>query len=152
MKCLPGGEQEISFLPVHTAAGALVDLRNSTSLFLHLAHPRRVPWSSLIQPLSTHLGAAVVPYSEWVTALEESLADAPSEVEAVRKNPALKILPVFQASLHAPAEGRESLGLPRLDTTESVRGSTTLQAEQPLGPNDVKLWLEYWRSIGFLST
>lgn len=39
VKCLPAGAGQVSWLPLHTAATAIVQMRDSSSQVLHLAHP-----------------------------------------------------------------------------------------------------------------
>jgi thioester reductase-like protein len=154
IKCVPGGDEEVSFIPVHIAASALVDMRNASALHLHLAHPSRISWIAIANLLSYRFKVPIVPYNEWLSALENSVSLASSEVEATRKNPALKLLKTFQNAAVVPRKGREVLGLPRLDTQEAVRTSPTLQdsAALRLDAKDVYSWFGYWKDIGFLSS
>ena len=45
-------------------------MRSSADPILHLVHPRPIPWKSLITPIAQELKATLVPYVEWLTALE----------------------------------------------------------------------------------
>ena len=78
---------------------------------LHLVHPRPVPFRTLVAPIAAALAVPLVPYAAWLRALEASLApqaadaDSEHEVDAMRANPALRLLDFFRAQT-AEAEGR----------------------------------------------
>ena len=138
---------------------------------LHLAHPRPVPWRTIISPLSTALSLPIVPYAEWCSLLEASSphhnhdhhinsngnADADSEVELMRQNPALKILEFFldaRAKMSLPKNGSpEAMGLPMLDVAHALEAAPSLREETlpQLSADDVERWIGYWRRVGAIA-
>ena len=121
-------------------------MRSSADPILHLVHPRPIPWKSLITPIAQELKATLVPYVEWLTALE---IVAERNAETARENPALRLLDFFRSS--APAKTRTPLGLYQLETKKAVGASETLASMPELGEADVKRWVTAWRASGFLS-
>ena len=115
-------------------------MRSSADPILHLVHPRPIPWKSLITPIAQELKATIVPYVEWLTALE---IVAERNAEAARENPALRLLDFFRSS--APAKTRTPLGLYQLETKKAVDASETLASMPELGEADVKRWVTAWR-------
>ncbi|KAG8930870.1 hypothetical protein FRC02_003563 [Tulasnella sp. 418] len=154
VKCLPGGAGEVSWLPLHTAATAIIEMRDSSSEVLHLAHPRSVSWTEIFTPIAQALNVPLVPYSEWVARLDESLRTAKSEMEAVRENPALRLIDFFRSNnADTVPPGREAGGLPKLATDIAVQVAPSLQEQNlpQLGEKDALSWVNYWKSTGFLA-
>ncbi|KAG8908187.1 hypothetical protein FRB99_008730 [Tulasnella sp. 403] len=154
VKCLPDGAGEVSWLPLHVAATAVVQMRDSEADVLHLAHPRPVAWTEVFGPISKALGVPLVSYDEWLRKLDESLGSAPSEVEAAKENPALRLIDFFRSNnAGTPPPGREAGGLPKLATDIAVQVAPCLTEEQlpPLSERDALSWVEYWQKTGFLS-
>ncbi|KAJ7192838.1 acyl transferase domain-containing protein, partial [Mycena pura] len=148
--CLPDGDDTVSWIPIDTAAAAVVDMLGTMNETLHLVHPQPTTWRAVMQPLATALGVPLVPYAEWFARLK---ATADFAGHGARSLEALKMLDFFQQGLR-PIPVRESMGLaPKVAMYKGTRASQTLQgddAQVPLGAEDVEKWVHYWREIGFL--
>ena len=130
-------------------------MRHSRAPLLHLVHPRPVPWHTLIAPIAAELGVPLVSYENWFTALENSIStDATNEVEAMRLNPALRLLPFYRSQQEAMAQDRarerEPMGLVRLSTEKATAVSGALARMRPLDEERAKGWFAAWRRAGFL--
>ncbi|RPD79527.1 acetyl-CoA synthetase-like protein [Lentinus tigrinus ALCF2SS1-7] len=148
---LPDVDGTASFIPSYPAARALVEMRNSTSPILHLVHPRPVSWHALITPIAAELRIPLVPYSTWLSALERSAADgfaANAEVDAMRQNPALRLLEFFRGQT-VSAE-KEAMGDVRLSTENAERASPELAHLAQLGEDISVSWVKAWRKSSFL--
>lgn len=151
--------QPVSWLPLDVSAKVVVEMRNSPSPNVHLAHPRPVPLSDILKPISDAFGIPVIPYAEWVAALEHSVeasSSAPGVESALRANPASKLIDFFRGGLiqdDPDAPTREAMGLPFLQLDEAKRSSETLRDAnlKQLSAVDVERWLSYWRSKGFIA-
>ncbi|KAM5543844.1 hypothetical protein V8D89_002461, partial [Ganoderma adspersum] len=160
-RCLPGPGGVVSFIPSYSAARAFVEMRNAPGPLshLHLVHPRPVPFRTLVAPIAAALAVPLVPYAAWLRALEASLAsrtdsDAEQEVDAMRANPALRLLDFFRTQT-AEAEGRvpegkEPMGVVRLATDVGERTSAELARLPPLDAETSMAWVAAWRRSGFL--
>ena len=115
--------QDISWIPVDVAAEAVFEMRNTTAQYLHLSHPRPVPWSAVMGPLAKELALPLVSYQKWFSALRKSGEglDADREVEMMRKNPALKILDFFTDLLAKQDVRSDTMGMPPMDTIEAEK-------------------------------
>ncbi|KAF8066748.1 hypothetical protein FPV67DRAFT_1496289 [Lyophyllum atratum] len=152
--CLPDAPGFVSWIPAHTAASALVEMRHSSAMFLHLVHPTATSWSQIFGPLSQLMGVPLVPYSKWLVALEasESSEDGKAANASV-DNPALRLLDFFRsADKPLPSDDAEAFGFPRLETEVAIHAAPSLCHSKllPLGRGDVESWLRYWKQIGFL--
>ena len=138
-------------LPAGDGARALLEVRNADAPFLHLVHPRPTPWSTLLEPVAQEYSLQFVPFADWVTLLERSGQglDADAEVEAMRRNPALKLLQFFKLSL-TTEHTSNAVGVCGLDTSHARRASPTLRDMSPLTGEDTRRWLAYWRRHGHL--
>lgn len=95
----------------------------------------------------------LVPYQEWLDLLEKSGAglDANSEVEALRNNPALRILDFFRAAKEEKSpKSQEVMGLPLLDVSQAQKDSPTLAALNAIAGDAVDGSLAFWKRVGFL--
>ncbi|KAI0938637.1 putative NRPS-like protein biosynthetic cluster, variant 2 [Taiwanofungus camphoratus] len=146
-RCLPDLAGTVSWIPASEAAAALVEMRNSSSLILHLAHPRPVSWTSIIDPLAKDLGVPLVPYSAWVATLHKSPVDETAEGQQLGQNPALRLIHFFRNC--KVDEDKEPLGITRLATDKAMKVAPSLNIQE-LGVEHVKKWLSAWRSSGFL--
>ena len=146
--------QSVSWIPVDVAARVIFEMRNSSAGHLHLAHPRPVSWSTIMTPLADKLGLPVIPYDDWLARLVKSGEglSADGEVEAMKENPALKIVDFFR-EMGAAQGVRGSQGIDiTLDTSEAERVAPSLSAERlpQLSGEDVDRWVGYWKGVGFL--
>lgn len=149
----PTNLKDISWIPAEAAAQAVVELRRSTAPVLHLANPHPVPWSKISEQLSKTLDLPIIPYFDWLDLLEKSGANlnAKSEVEALRVNPALRILEFFRSEKHEKSpKSTEALGPPLLDITRAQKDSLSLGTIAPIGSDAVAAWLAYWKRVEYL--
>ncbi|THH14562.1 hypothetical protein EW146_g5781 [Bondarzewia mesenterica] len=155
LKVLPDCEGDVSWLGVHLAAAAAVDFRNAESSIVHLVHPRPVPWSTLFSALSSELKIPVIPYAEWLARLDKSAQELAGGMDAddLRHNPALKLLDWYHSAF-VGGNGRnvDALGFPKLDMTRALKESPKLASPDlpMMGEADARLWVRYWKSIGFI--
>ncbi|KAI0062574.1 acetyl-CoA synthetase-like protein [Artomyces pyxidatus] len=150
LKCLPNLDGLVSWIPAPDAAAVMLELSDSDERTLHLVHSRPVSFTSLVEPIARDLGVPLVPYDEWLRALESSLKDkAVSEVELMQRNPALRLLDFFRTA--RVGRNWEPVGVARLATDKAVRASATLAKKVPsLGEDHVRRWMAAWRASGFL--
>ena len=137
-------------MPSYEAAASLVEMRDAPYEILHLVHPRPVPWTSIIGPIAQAIGVPLVPFPEWLSALNKSAEDSSiSEVEHMCRNPALRLLDFFR---HADLdEDREPLGVAKLSTKNAIKVSNTLNSTmRSLGDRDAIRWVDAWRMSGFI--
>ncbi|KIY43199.1 acetyl-CoA synthetase-like protein [Fistulina hepatica ATCC 64428] len=148
--CFPMLKGVCSWLGVEDVAGALIDARNSEHSTLHLIHHRPMAWDVLAQVCARELSLRLVPYPEWFAKLKTSVEH---EVDAARRKalPAGMLLEFLEANLHRrDAEGVETFGFTHVSVDRMLEVSRTLREVKPIEADDVKLWLSFWRSIGFL--
>lgn len=147
----------MDWIPLQIAAKAVVDFRLATgpesSTIVHLVHPRPTSWSSLSKIIAADLGVELVPFAAWLISLEELGKSYVDEVEAMRNIPALRLLSFFESISTQPTGSIAGLGFRRLDSRLSLDLSRTLSDPNvpQLGESDVKAWLGYWKSVGFIS-
>ena len=119
-------------------------MRKSTARTLHLVHPRPVPWKAIITPIAEELDVPLVPYSQWLTALEKCAAEGSTdEVDAMRANPALRLLDFFHAQ-------SRSNGGARLSTAKAEQASEELARMPELTREDTMRCVAAWKASGFL--
>ncbi|KAG7091816.1 putative NRPS-like protein biosynthetic cluster [Marasmius oreades] len=158
MKCIPDDDRVVSWIPLHVAGKAVVDLLGSSApppgdsdnlAIFHLIHPKPVPWTTLARSFSQKLGASLVPYPEWLRSLEESSTRPGSE-----SLNAVTILDFYKSVSKKTdlKEGCEAFGMPILDVERTVKASGVLGDERlaQLGEKDASQWLGYWRSVGLV--
>ena len=149
----------MDWIPLDLAAKAVIDFRaagaTSSTTIAHLVHPRPTSWTLLAKAFATELSVPLVPFSEWLQKLEQSGKNKTNnhvEVEDMRRIPALRLLQFFRSMSSKVGDSGTALGFPRLSCENAVQLSSTLSkpAIHQLGEKDVKKWLEYWRSVGFI--
>ncbi|KAJ7204502.1 hypothetical protein GGX14DRAFT_460740 [Mycena pura] len=148
--CTPDDSRGVSWIPVHNAAAAMVDLLEAPSTsIVHLTHPRPVAWTALGCIVASELGVPLVPYADWLSQLETTAQTGAHE--AARPFRAARLLPFFRALMREDGEC-EAFGFPKLDMTNALSLSASLRSLScQLGETDVKQWLSYWRSAGLHS-
>ncbi|PIL34345.1 hypothetical protein GSI_03120 [Ganoderma sinense ZZ0214-1] len=151
-KCLPKHDGAPWF-PAYEAAKAFTEMRHSPEPIVHLVHPRPVSWRSLLEPIAKEVNVPLVPYTQWVSALESSVEQGSAqEVEAMRLNPALRLLSFFKAQSTAMAPEREAMGLAFISTGKAVQVSESLARMPQLDGERAQMWVAAWRKSGFLSS
>ena len=126
-------------------------MRHSRDTILHIVHPRPVPWYTVLAPIAQELNVPFASYDAWLAALEQGGAD---DVEAMRMNPALRLLPFFRAAkemAEKDSDGTfEPMGLVRLSTTKATAVSAALKDMPQLDAERARSWVASWRKAGFL--
>ncbi|KAI0677488.1 acetyl-CoA synthetase-like protein [Trametes maxima] len=143
-RCLPDVAGEVSFIPSYDAARAFAEMRSAPAPILHLVHPRPVSWHTILSPIASALDVPLVPYADWLAALERTARG----VEAMRENPALRLLEFFRTQSFA--EDREPLGFKHLSTEKAEKASEALRALPGLEEEAARRWVAAWRATGFL--
>lgn len=160
-------------------AGAVVDLvvtLEPLPALLNVVHPRRASWNALVTAFNSCLEEAlpVVPFAEWVAALEHvaergrnaDVADivcrpllrSTSDSEHSLQ-PAIRLLSFFRG-LGAAADHATSVkgalaeagGQPVFATEKLQRLCPSITDLGPLDRQYVKAWVGYWKRTGFLSS
>lgn len=156
--CLPSVDGTVGWITAPDAAAAMlemsrVDLQPGAHT-LHVAHPRGVPFNTLIAPMASSLGVPLVPYPDWLSKLAAAhkLTQSYSAAELERAqvaNPALRLFSFFQSARTGPEW--EPLGVARLDTARAIGVSNVLaEGAKPLGEENVWKWMNAWRASRFL--
>lgn len=108
---------------------------------MHLVHPYPVSWTVVSSTASSVLGVPIVPYSEWLSRLQDAAQDA--EADTQKANPALKLFDFFEKDMESATELA-------IATNKAVKVSSSLMNAKKLESVDVGKWLSYWQKIGFL--
>lgn len=123
-----------------------MDLRSSTKEYLHISHPRSIPWDVVMGYVAQKFDVLLVPWAEWVERLEKS---EPSTSE--NENAALRLLGFYKAA--RVDDSRDAGGISRYDLSIAMSETTVLDPENlsDNGLDDVQKWLDFWESIGCIS-
>lgn len=101
----------------------------------------------MIRPLAKILDVPLVPYTQWLEALQTSVKSGDDEVEMQRQNPALRLLDFFG---HAKlSEDYEPVGIARLSIKKAIEVAPALDIA-PLNEDHVKQWVAAWVKTGVL--
>ncbi|KAL8725823.1 MAG: hypothetical protein Q9166_007110 [cf. Caloplaca sp. 2 TL-2023] len=143
--CIPsylGPMDRIDWVPIDQVSQVAVELftmnrgpATPTTQVFHLVNPSETYWPELLPVIRDYLGPDVrsVPLSEWVQKLKESLFC----VEAIDKNPAIKLVDFFGARVHFNSS-------PIMETKLSLEHSQTLRRLDKVRPEQMRVWLEQW--------
>ncbi|KAI0758570.1 male sterility protein-domain-containing protein [Trametes elegans] len=116
--------------------------------FLHLVHLRPTPWHNVVEPVAAKLGVPLVSHSEWLSALQTSVdAAGADEVELMKANPALRLLPFCRGYRASP---QREFRMVNLSTMALVGVSHTLANLPVLNVGRGKQWLEGWQRTRYL--
>ncbi|KAI0755845.1 acetyl-CoA synthetase-like protein [Fomes fomentarius] len=150
-RCLPDLEGDVAWFPAYEAAKAFAEMRYSQEPFLHLVHSRPTPWHTVIAPIAQALNVPLVSYQQWLSALQSSVEPGSAEeVEAMKRNPALRILPFFKAQGEHQTTDREPMGLVYLSTENAAKVSKAFTQMPQLDAERAVRWVEAWKKSGFL--
>ncbi|KAI9058630.1 acetyl-CoA synthetase-like protein [Trametes sanguinea] len=139
--CIPAADDTLSWVPVDVAATTLLEFLHGDEPILHLASPRPAAWQDVFGPLAEELGVPLVPVSEWADKLRKSAQEA---IDGTLKGhfSAHNLVPFFEAAL-----SRKEV---KLSTETAVKVSPALANMKPVGREDAKKWVAFWRGVGFL--
>ena len=103
-------------------------------------------------PLADEYKLDQVSYDDWMARLEKSGRglSAESEVEMMRRNPALKIFDFFKDAQNGMGRSPEAMGLPLMDVSVAAKVSRSLRDAPMLTVKDALRWLCYWRDVRFI--
>lgn len=114
-----------------------------------------MPCHDVFKVFSEELSLPLQPLSEWVKILEDmaQVSGRTATNQLLDALPAAKTLDFYKASAQLEVDSREAMGVVNLDITQALAASSVLREEGPakkIGPDDVRLWLEYWRGVEFI--
>ncbi|TFK32327.1 acetyl-CoA synthetase-like protein [Crucibulum laeve] len=141
---LPLREEDVAWLPVDTAAAALLDLlpvANERASILHLNHPRPVSWNLVFKAFADRLGLQFILYEEWIENLNATIREA--SAPSLENEVAFTLLDFFQ-------HGSFGAGV-NVAIDEARVMSSTLDRAAPLDEGDIEKYLKYWESIGHIA-
>ncbi|KLO13764.1 acetyl-CoA synthetase-like protein [Schizopora paradoxa] len=150
---LPGTDGTVSWIPIDTAAQAVVEMRDAEYQVLHISHPNPTKWSTIVKHASQLLDIPTVSFDDWLSNLDTvpcpaSAACAEDLEQMSTKNPALQLRGFLQSlapSSDPAAESdpvEEAFGAKRLSLEKSAMASPTLRNRcPPLSFSDVRNWL-----------
>ncbi|KAF8132584.1 hypothetical protein EV363DRAFT_1583468 [Boletus edulis] len=146
---LPKIDEVVHWMPVHTAAQAIVEMRNAQSTYLHVTHPLPVSTLVLLRTISDHLHLPLVSLAEWTAKLETHVHTAPLPASSLKlEDPALTLLRHLRTHAHEPTRifGFDHA---RIASDKAWHASPTLQGgARALGHEDVGRWLQHWQAWG----
>ncbi|KAI0966729.1 hypothetical protein F4678DRAFT_483642 [Xylaria arbuscula] len=146
---LPRIEGTLSWLPVDIAAAAISDIllnAKSDQLLYHVENPTRQNWTDILNMFRVSLDlqdcGREVPLDQWLVSANEA-----GKTQTLSTN-----LPVTQLLDFMKSDFKE-LGTGRviLDTRKSQEISPILRRASPINQSLIRLFVEVWRSEGFLS-
>ncbi|KAG1732311.1 hypothetical protein EDB19DRAFT_1912149 [Suillus lakei] len=150
---LPNRPDTVNWLPIDAAAASMVEMFNSPPGVYHLTHPSPVSWTTLMQQAARIMDVPLVPYNQWLAALEKRASSQTATTS--QNNAALRLLDFFGVTLRRRnlTTNTESFLGPELSCAKTLQESQTLRSivSSPLGAKDVAKWMGYWRSVGFIS-
>ncbi|KAJ7191142.1 male sterility protein-domain-containing protein [Mycena pura] len=140
---LPGVSGRVSWVPIHQAAGAIVEImiQDSEARYLHLTHPHPVPFATLFAPLAEILGLPVVPYREWLDSLEAAAGHAVEAASSTGNNPGVRLMDFFRAVKEAAPE-QEAFFQVAVANSRAAEAAPSLAALSPLAAWDVEIFTE----------
>ncbi|KAG5652630.1 putative secondary metabolism biosynthetic enzyme [Sphagnurus paluster] len=150
--------QVVSWLPMDGVAGSILDIAlgdKAPPPMLNIVHPRPVEWSNVIADIKTAIKEVlerdldVVPFDDWVSALEAHANTATAET--MDSIPALKLLDFFRgvsrgndALIDSSAQSDETGGLASFATDMTLEISGVIRSLPQLGGTAAWLWVRYW--------
>ncbi|THH03024.1 hypothetical protein EW145_g6597 [Phellinidium pouzarii] len=155
----PHVEGTVSWITAYDAAAAVVDMLHADSeRIVHLVHPRPVAWSAIITVFAREMDLPIVPYRDWVTALEHAYSalyagtpDAEKVEKALRESPALRLLLFFSSALKREGDDNiEPLGIAKLSCERAVSSSQILRDTGCIMDENVERWIANWKKTGFI--
>jgi thioester reductase-like protein len=149
---LPDLEGPLSWTPVDTVAGTLVDLINLPDTVTpyptyHIDNPIRQPWQETLAALADAMDIPrhnVIPLEEWVQRVKDHTQEMGAR-EHEGDNPAILLIDFLEDNFV-----RMSCGGLLLDTAKVREHSKTLASCGPVDEDLVKLYVRSWRDMGFL--
>ena len=135
---LPMRDEPVTWVPVDTAAAALIDMARSEEPVFNLVAPVSSDWQTVFGAFAERLNLPLIKYDEWAARV---LAAADSDISAEDVQP-FALASFFQAGNF----GEGAL----VSTIRACEVSPTLAKMSPIGKQDVALYVDFWEKIGFL--
>ncbi|KAJ7052219.1 putative aminoadipate reductase [Mycena amicta] len=136
----------VSWLPSEAVAQCIVDVaflpaEGATPFAVNIVHPRPVTWDAVMGAMARVAQLPLVPLAQWLAQLDKHAKHA--SAEDMETLPAIKLLDFLKSFVgHS--------GNAQFTTTQAQRVSQTLDTLPQLGEEDVRRWMAYWRSVGFI--
>jgi hypothetical protein len=146
--------QDISWISLHTAGKAIIEMRDSPIPILHLVNPHPVSWSVLLKPIANELSVPLVPYAEWLRRLEKGFTERENadkedamhySKDHPEDNPALPLIHYFRV-----AANRETFGFSHVGVEHAAQISHSLRNAEMLTPEDALKWVQWWKQEGHM--
>jgi hypothetical protein len=171
--------QLASFISFDAVSNVVLDAAFAPStttlpVVLNVVHPRAISWRKIIEHVSRALQEAsvtaeplpLVRMNDWVKKLEKAAKGAKSTEQ--KAMPALKLIHFFRAIAQLDEENRamsvlsngdvearnpayDAAGLLILAHDKALGVSKSLRNELPLGVDDAKRWVGYWKKHGYFA-
>ncbi|KAL7621049.1 hypothetical protein AAE478_008361 [Parahypoxylon ruwenzoriense] len=146
---LPDLRGTLSWLPVDVTAASIADIvlySGSDQLVYHIENPQRQGWHDVLGDFRDILSIKerdekAVPFDEWTKIVRDNCNDKAVQT----KYPAAELLDFLETDFLQLGVGEVVL-----DLQNSRRVSGTLDQSLPIGPDLVRLFVENWRSLGFM--
>lgn len=124
-------------------------MRDTTSPYLHITHPRPVSSLALLRIISEELQLPLIPLSKWTVKLEARIYATPLP-SSKRDDPALTLLRHVHLAKDPTAIDDD---VPTRIFDHVQIASPTLHGGDvsPLGIEDVRLWVRHWREVGIIT-
>lgn len=152
-----------SWIPLDFAAEALIELLSSNTNLgtVHLIHPQPSLCRDVFNVISEELALPILPFAEWIKILEDLVGDRwrsepidqPASNQLLDAVPALKAIGFYKSAQEREDDLKDAMGVPKLATTKALAASDVLRkgsSAWKIGPEDICMWLEYWRRVGFI--
>ena len=127
-------------------------MRKDASPVVHIAHPKPVPWNTIVDSVSEILDVPIVPYSQWFSKLEQAATAAlESGLSATSpKYPAFHLLHFYRSQQSSDNQNMESDAITgaNLDLA-AAKSSSGIMADAnlaQLNSSSVAQWLSYLKS------
>lgn len=138
VKALPERDEPVTWIPVDIVATALVDMARSEDPVFNLVAPVASDWRTVFGAFAEHLGLPLIKYDEWVSRVTAA-AETNTSAEDIQP---FALARFFQVG---------NFGEGALVSTErACEASPALASMAPISEQDVALYVNFWRKIGFL--
>ncbi|VDB87373.1 unnamed protein product [Peniophora sp. CBMAI 1063] len=138
VQALPMRDEPVTWVPVDIAATALIDMTRSEEPCFNLVAPVASDWQTVFGAFAERLNLPLIKYEEWAARVT---AAAERNTSSEDTQP-FALAQFFQ-------EGNFGEGA-SISTTRACKVSPTLAKMSPVGAEDVALYVDFWKKIGFL--
>ncbi|KZT04547.1 acetyl-CoA synthetase-like protein [Laetiporus sulphureus 93-53] len=161
LDALPDLDGLVSWVPMDCVASAAVDVMFSSAEpdLVDIVHPRPVSWRESLSGVNAELGRSLpfISLDDWVKKIE-GVAEGGASADDLETIPGIKLLEYFRSLSAMERDARESHvteievgGLPLFHTEKVESVSPTIAKLRPLGEEDARAWVKYWKNIKFIA-